>query len=251
MKANSPTPKKNSSSARSIGMGAVLSWQKTSDGLEGISESARFKITVYGSGIIRVQAGKFEEFDPNPYSVVIDPKPGDFSLVEASQILTLKIEKLSLELNLKSFAVSFFDLSGNLLNADDPLGISWIGTEVANFKQVQVNEKFIGLGEKTGDLDRSGSAFTNWNTDYFAYGIGDDPLYMSIPFYIGVHPKGVYGIFMDNTHKTVFNFGASNNRFVYFSAEDGDMDYYFIHEPTVSGIISSYTDLTGKMSLPP
>lgn len=251
MNTQSLSPKKNSSSARSVGMGAVLSWQKSSSGLKGVTETARFKITVYSSGTIRVQAGKFEEFDPNPYSVVAEPNPGIFALAETLENLTLKTDKLRLELNLKSFALSFFDLPGNLLNADDPLGISWIGTEVANYKQVQVNEKFIGLGEKTGKLDRSGSAFTNWNTDYFVYGIGDDPLYMSIPFYIGVHPKGVYGIFMDNTHKTVFNFGASNNRFVYFSAEDGDMDYYFIHEPTVAGIISSYTDLTGKMSLPP
>ncbi len=251
MNTQSFSPKKNSSSARSVGIGAVLSWQKSSTGLEGVTETARFKITVFSSGIIRVQAGKFDEFDPNPYSVVAEPNPGIFALAETLEKLTLTTDKLKLELNLKSFALSFFDLNGNLLNADDSLGISWIGTEVANYKQVQVNEKFIGLGEKTGNLDRSGKAYTNWNTDYFAYGTGDDPLYMSIPFYIGVHPKGVYGIFMDNTHKTVFNFGASNNRFIYFSAEDGDMDYYFIHEPTVAGIISSYTDLTGKMNMPP
>ncbi|MDI1322467.1 MAG: glycoside hydrolase family 31 protein [Algoriphagus sp.] len=251
MNSKSSFPKKNSSSARSVGMGAVLSWQKSSTGIEGVTESARFKITVYSSGTIRVQACKFDEFDPNPYSVVAKPNPGTFALAETLENLTLTTDKLKLELNLTSFALSFFDLNGNLLNADDSLGISWIGTEVANYKQVQVNEKFIGLGEKTGNLDRSGKAYTNWNTDYFAYGTGDDPLYMSIPFYIGVHPKGVYGIFMDNTHKTVFNFGASNNRFIYFSGEDGDMDYYFIHEPTIAGIISSYTDLTGKMNMPP
>lgn len=251
MKANSSSSKNKSSSARSIGMGAVTSWEKTQNGLRGAAETAKFKITVYDSGKIRVQCGKFEDFDPNPYSVIMEPEPGEFVVEETTEKLTLKTEKLTVELNLMSFALSFFDLSGNLLNADDPMGITWMGTEVANFKQVQTNEKFIGLGEKTGNLDRSGSAFTNWNTDYFAYGIGDDPLYMSIPFYIGIHPKGVYGIFMDNTHKTVFNFGASTNRFIYFSAEDGDMDYYFIHELTVAGIISSYTDLTGKMKMPP
>jgi alpha-glucosidase len=232
MNTQSLSPKKNSSSARSAGMGAVLSWQKSPDGIEGVTETARFKITVYGSGIIRIQAGKFDEFDPNPYSVIAKPNPGTFALAETLEDLTLTTEKLKLELNLKSFALSFFDLNGNLLNADDSLGISWIGTEVANYKQVQVNEKFIGLGEKTGNLDRYGKAYTNWNTDYFAYGIGDDPLYMSIPFYIGVHPKGVYGIFMDNTHKTVFNFGASNNRFIYFSATSQQLQGLFRAIPT-------------------
>lgn len=74
---------------------------------------------------------------------------------------------------------------------------------------------------------------------------------MSIPFYIGIHDKGAYGIYFDNTHKSVFNFGASTNRFVYFSAEDGDLDYYFIYQPTVAEIISAYTWLTGRMQLPP
>jgi len=156
-----------------------------------------------------------------------------------------------MRLSLKGFNLSFFDLEGKVLNADDSLGTSWIGTEVATYKQVQLNEKFIGLGEKTGSLDRFGRAYTNWNTDYFGYGVDDDPLYISIPFYIGVHDGGAYGIFFDNTHKTVFNFGASNNRFIYFSAEDGDLDYYFIHQPTVAQIISSYTWLTGTMQMPP
>jgi alpha-glucosidase len=142
--------------------------------------------------------------------------------------------------------------SGKIINQDDPsFAVSWLGTEVTNYKKVQKNEKFIGLGEKTGNLDRAGEAYTNWNTDYFAYGVGDDPLYMSIPFYLGIHNKLCYGIFFDNTHKTVFNFGASNNRFIYYSGEDGDLDYYFFHDDTISQIISSYTELTGKMEMPP
>lgn len=238
-------------SARHRSFGEVVFWQATPIGIEGRSEFAHFRITVFDDGILRVQASLHDSFEPNPYSVVAHSAKPHFQLTESKTQLALTTSKLHLELDLKSFQLAFFNPDGKLLNADDLLAISWIGTEVAVYKQLQTGERFLGLGEKTGNLDRSGTAYTNWNTDYFAYGTSDDPLYMSIPFYIGSHSKGAYGIFFDNTHKTSFNFGASTNRFAYFSAEDGDMDYYFFHEPTVSGIISSFTGLTGRMSMPP
>ncbi|MDF2158103.1 glycoside hydrolase family 31 protein [Algoriphagus sp. CAU 1675] len=238
-------------SSRFLSMGKVLEWKQTETGISGISENGFFKLSVYEEGTIRIQASRHQDFDPNPYSVVSSPKKTQFTLREKSGKLHLETSKLNLQINLLNFSIQYFSNDGKLLNADDQLGIGWIGTEVSCFKQVQENEKFIGLGEKTGNLNRAGKAYTNWNTDYFAYGVGDDPLYMSIPFYLGIHENGTYGIFFDNTHQSVFNFGASNNRFIYFSAVDGDMDYYFIHEPSVSGIISKYTELTGRMKLPP
>lgn len=238
-------------SARNSAFGEVIEWKSSRQGIEGRSRNAFFKITVFQEGILRIQASRMDAFESNPYSVVANPTSTDFILEEKEHSIVLTTRLLRLELDLTSFCLSFYDLKGNLLNQDDSLGISWIGTEVTNYKSVQKNEKFLGLGEKTGNLNRFGKAYTNWNTDYFAYGVGDDPLYMSIPFYLGVHDYGAYGIFFDNTHKSVFNFGASTNRFVYFSAEDGDMDYYFIYQPTVAEIISSYTCLTGRMQMPP
>jgi len=249
---DSSTPTTNSrNSYRHQSFGKVLNWTQLPQGIEGRSELAYFNITVFADGIIRVQASKYNSFTKNPYSVVVGPKPTNVNLDKQEELLILSTSLLRLEIHLPNFALTFYDSEGKLLNKDDSLGISWIGTEVSAYKQLQPNEKFLGLGEKTGNLNRTGNAYTNWNTDYFAYGVGDDPLYLSIPFYLGVHELGSYGIFFDNTHKSLFNFGASTNRFAYFSAEDGDLDYYFIHQPTVAGIISSYTWLTGRMQMPP
>ena len=231
--------------------GKILEWNKTPDGLIGCSDFANFKLTVYQSGIIRIQASRYETFESNPYSVVVQPNKTDFEIQELGELLILTTAILRVEINLAAFSLTFFDQKGRLLNQDDSFGVAWIGTEVTAYKKLQQNEKFIGLGEKTGNLNRFGKAYTHWNTDYFAYGVGDDPLYLSIPFYIGVHDQGHYGIFLDNTHKSLFNFGASNNRFASFSAEDGDMDYYFFHYPTISEVISAYTWLTGRMQMPP
>ena len=249
---DSNTPTTNSrNSFRHQSFGKVLKWSKTPDGLTGSSDFANFKLTVFETGIVRVQASKFESFESNPYSVVVQPKSIGFDLEEFEDKLILSTSILRVAINLQSFSLAFFDQNGKLLNQDDSFGVAWIGTEVTAYKKLQPNEKFIGLGEKTGNLNRFGNAYTHWNTDYFAYGVGDDPLYLSIPFYLGVHNQGHYGIFLDNTHKSLFNFGASNNRFASFSAEDGDMDYYFFHYPSISEIITAYTWLTGRMQMPP
>lgn len=231
--------------------GEIISWKYENQILEGNSEIGKFRLSFFENGIVRVQASRFDEFQCNPYSVIAKPESCQVDFLESTGRVELKTPELRVSINLENFSLSFFDRQDNLLNSDDPLSISWIGSEVTNYKKVQKGEKFIGLGEKTGNLNRAGKAYTNWNTDYFAYGVGDDPLYLSIPFYLGIHEAGSYGIFLDNTHKTVFNFGASTNRFVYFSAEDGDMDYYFVHYPTPAEIIQAYTRLTGRMQMPP
>lgn len=244
---------KKNKNKQNLSVGNVLVWEKTKHGLSGKTEEANFCITVYESHTIRIQIGREDNFYPNPYAVVNQPSAiTPFELIEEKEAVRILTSKIQVIINLNPLYLTFLTIDGKILNQDDPaFSVSWLGTEVTNYKKVQKDEKFIGLGEKTGNLNRAGQAYTNWNTDYFAYGVGDDPLYMSIPFYIGVHHQLAYGIFFDNSHKTVFNFGASNNRFIYYGAEDGDMDYYFFHDESVSKIITAYTELTGKMDMPP
>lgn len=243
---------KKSLGKRNQPVGDVYFWERTSFGIKGSTKTAHFNITVYEASTIRVQLSQEDEFSPNPYAVIADPQSYAFKLEEDSAFILLKTEKIHLFVGLQPFSLVFKTPDGRVINEDDSaFAVSWLGTEVTSYKKVQENEKFVGLGEKTGNLNRAGKAYVNWNTDYFAYGVGDDPLYMSIPFYIGLHHDVAYGIFLDNSHKSTFNFGASNNRFIYFSAEDGDMDYYFMHDEHVGQVIEAYTRLTGKMEMPP
>ncbi|MBC7653473.1 MAG: DUF5110 domain-containing protein, partial [Oligoflexus sp.] len=99
--------------------------------------------------------------------------------------------------------------------------------------------------------DRRGEGYTNWNTDAYGYATNRDPIYSSIPFYMGIHDGLNYGIFLDNTYQTDFNFGASNDRFSSFAAQGGELNYYFIYHTQLKDIISSYTALTGRMKMPP
>ena len=216
------------------------------------TDFGKAELTVYEAGIIRIRIVKDDFRKDFSYAVVAGPGKAGYTLKETQDRLVVHTEALRLDISRNPVRFSFYTSDGKLLNADDPaFGTAWIGTEVTTYKQLLDGERFIGLGEKTGNLDRRGSAYDNWNTDNPRYGPNDDPLYVTIPFYIGMHNSLVYGIFMDNSHRSRFNFGASNDRFSSFSADDGEMDYYFIHAPSVAGILEQYTHLTGRMNMPP
>ena len=148
MNESNTAPNFSRNSFRHQAFGKVLEWNKTPDGLAGKSTFASFNLTVFDTGIVRVQASRFKSFESNPYSVVVQPKSVDFDLEEFENKLILSTSLLRVEINLDSFSLTFLDQNGKLLNQDDSFGVSWIGTEVTAYKKLQPNEKFLGLGEK-------------------------------------------------------------------------------------------------------
>jgi len=236
----------------SQGAGNIKSWRKIANGLEGETSAEKFRVLLYGDGIFRISLTRHNELESFSYAVVAEPQPVAFTLEEHADQLVVKTSTVHLVMSRAPLRFSFYNDKGQLINADDPaFGTSWNGEQVTAYKTLQPGERFIGLGEKTGPLDRRGNGYTNWNTDAFAYGSGADPLYSTLPFYIGIHQQLAYGIFFDNTHKSYFNFGASNNRFSSFAADGGEMNYYVMYAPSVAEILEQYTLLTGRTPIPP
>ncbi|MEL7375699.1 MAG: TIM-barrel domain-containing protein, partial [Bacteroidota bacterium] len=115
----------------------------------------------------------------------------------------------------------------------------------------QDQESFYGLGDKTGDTDLRGRTYQNWCTDSFAYGNHSDELYRAIPFFYGLRKEGAYGIFLDNTHRTHFDFDSQKDGQINVWADGGDFDAYFIYGPQLDQVASRYIQLTGTPELPP
>lgn len=233
-------------------VGNYVSHQTIPNGFSFSTDNSVIEVTAWDDEIIRFRIRQNgQNFSGFSYAVEVQPRPIDFQLEELSDAFVLKTEALQVHISKNPMRITVLDKSGDVLSQDDAaFGTSWLGTEVTTYKSLMPGERFIGLGEKTGPLDRRGKVYVNWNTDHFAYGVDDDPIYLSTPFYMGIHGKQVYGIFFDNSHKTTFSFGCSNDRFSYFQAEDGEMNYYFIHGKTPAEIIQNYTWLTGRIEMP-
>ncbi len=238
-------------SITSKSLGNLISYSKHAGGVEGSTSYGNFKVSLYSDSIIRITATCEETFEDFSYSVILKPNEVHFEISDQDNLIKITTKKVVLSISKNPVRFSFQDLHGQIINEDDSFGTSWIGDQVTTYKRLQSGERFIGLGEKTGPLDRKGAAYQNWNTDAYAYNKGTDPLYSSMPFYIGVRHPFTYGIFLDNTHKSFFNFAASNNRFASFSADAGEMNYYFMLGNSVGEVIKNYTELTGRMELPP
>lgn len=214
--------------------------------------NAHAELTVYSPTVLRVRIDRQALKKDFSYAVVAKPQATPTTITRNKDEVLIRTSGFVATVKLKPYALKVATPDGKLLSQDEPgLATSWIGDEVTTYKTLQEGERFIGLGEKTGNLDRRGSAYTNWNTDAFRYTEGTDPLYASIPFYMGVHGGQSYGIFLDNSYRSDFNFGASNRRFSSFAAHGGEMNYYVFAGPSVQGIIGDYTWLTGRMPMPP
>ncbi|MDQ7825440.1 MAG: glycoside hydrolase family 31 protein [Candidatus Eremiobacteraeota bacterium] len=216
--------------------------------------NAAFQVHVIKPDIIRFRFNAGGKFSEAPSYAVRENKaaPVQFSLSEKPEYYELATGTLTVRITKKPCRVAIHTAGGTLLCEDEKsFGMAFDGGEVRCFKRLFPDERFFGLGEKTGTLDRRGSQYTMWNSDFPSYTKKQDPLYSSIPFFIAERDHQAYGIFMDNTYKSYFNMGASNNRLYWFGAEKGDLDYYFIWGPSMKKVISSYTELTGRMELPP
>lgn len=234
-----------------ISAGKLLELKQSDQVFEIKAENAIFRVSVFSPTVFRIKAARSKFADDFSYAVTGKPQPTKISLIKTDAHYLIKTDSMQVKIDLAPTRFSFLTIDGQVINEDDKgFGLSFLGDEVSMYKKLFPSERFIGLGEKTGNLDRRGNGYEMWNTDAFGYTPGTDPIYVSIPFYIGLHDGLQYGIFMDNSYKSHFNFGASQDRFSSFTAEGGDMDYYFIYRSQVAGIIEDYTSLTGRMPMP-
>lgn len=233
-------------------IGNFTGYKKINFGIQITAGEGSVRVLLFSPSIVKISFTRDNEFDDFSYAVCNQPQQVDFKVTEEDKSIRVDTSRLSVVITKNPVRITFLDADGNVVNEDDTgLGTAWIGEQITTYKKLQDGERFIGLGEKTGNLDRKGHQYQNWTTDAYGYHGGQDPLYVSTPFYIGVHHRVMYGIYFDNSYKSFFNFGASNNRFASFSADSGAMNYFYFEGDSIAGIIQHYTWLTGRMDMPP
>ncbi len=120
------------------------------------------------------------------------------------------------------------------------------------YKALSKGECLMGLGDRAGFIDKKGYEYRMWNRDTTDVHDEQMPeLYKSIPFMMSKKPGGtVYGIFFDNTYRSTFNMGKDDPSYMWYGADDGNLDYYFIGGDTLPDIVKGYCYLTGTAPLP-
>lgn len=107
-----------------------------------------------------------------------------------------------------------------------------------------VGELIYGMGERFTPFVKNGQSIDIWNADG---GTSTEQSYKNIPFYLS--NKG-YGVFVNHPEQVSFEIAAEQVTKAGFSVEGGYLDYYLINGPSMKEVLTHYTDLTGKPSLP-
>lgn len=201
-------------------------------------------------------------------------KAAEVAIKEEQDALVISTSKLTAKVY-DDFYVDFYKADGTLLCADfrgsrilkrgldpqmkeileaeghDTSGMGDRNYPVQLLKVMDGDEKFYGLGDKTGVLNKRNYEYENWNSD-LPQAHTDDfrALYKSIPFLITLKSTGVFGMFFDNTYKSYVNLGKENAGYYYYGADAGNLDYYFIGGTCMADVVTNYTYLTGRTPLP-
>src|SRR6266403_5319473 len=250
-------------------IGPVVSFTKGANAVTlNCADGSQVQLTMLAPDLIRVRASFTKPVSTRDHSWAIARDNWDtprWTLTESPETISITTEEVECVIHRSPLLISFRDAhTHEVINADErPMMYDAKGTLtgmmfdpaagmfVAAAKKLGFDEHFYGLGEKAARLDKRRGSFVNWNSDTPGYTEGKDPIYQTIPFYLGLEHGSAYGIFFDNSYRSYFNFGSNSQERAWFGAEGGEMNYYFFAGPSIKQILNRYADLTGHLPLPP
>src|SRR6266568_411139 len=235
--------------------GQVSAVKSLPDGVEITAGTTHMRVNVLSPNVVRLQytpEGSIAVTDafavlPNAF-----PDSVKVQVADSAEAVTLSTGALQVRIQKSPLRVQFLDFGGQVISQDqasDPVVFDGHAFRVR--KSMPIDEHYFGLGDKAGPIDHRDQAFTMWNTDAYGWVNATDPLYKTIPFFMGVRKGKAYGIFLDNTYRSSFEFGKLAHDAFSFGAEGGPLDYYFIYGPEPKAVVQAYTSLTGRTPLPP
>ncbi|MEG3181551.1 glycoside hydrolase family 31 protein [Sphingomonas sp. LT1P40] len=232
-----------------LAMPAAAQMRALDNGVEVTRGEVSVRVTALTPKTLRVRLvrdGKWPEdaswaveADIRAKAVMVLSRPDGF----ATDAVSVSVDPVTLAVTVRDKAgkIIVTDAAAPAMSADGSFGLT---------KAMPVGERYFGLGDKTGPFDRRGASYVHWNTDTFGYGRETDPTYKSIPFYVATGGTGgSYGLFLDNTTRSWFDFGHRSDGALAIGAPGGAADYYLITGPSTADVVRRYHELTGKAPL--
>ena len=219
-------------------------------------DQAVANVEFYNENIFRVRINSDGDFRPQSELMVVkeDWKDIPLNVEEKNSQISLKSNKLTVNVNKKPFRISVYDENGKLLNkglTGESGSVGWNEDKSRSVKKMHPDEHFFGFGEQMDQLDWRGNKVSLYvgrgGPNGGPYDI-EAANYSPVPFFMST--RG-YGIFLNTFYKSKWDMGSSSDEYYSFTTSEETMDYYFIHGPEFKNIIDHYTELTGKPPLVP
>ena len=117
-------------------------------------------------------------------------------------------------------------------------------------------DRYFGLGDKTGPLDLHGRRLRTRMQDALGYDAKTgDPLYKHWPFFLNHRGGATCGQYYDTLAECAFDFGAEHDNYHgrYRATEiaDGDLDVYVFAGPSLREAVARFVAAIGGTAMPP
>ncbi len=221
------------------------SFQKTDLGIKAKVNSLDVEIQLYGPSLVRVvKSPEGKPLKKESLSVTKNPQKTAFAVKQEGDVVSVKTEKIKVNLNTQSGIISFVNTDNAIVIAEKAPGMLTDFDDAGN-KTYTVNQAFAldkseaiyGLGQQQQGKMSQRNVRLNMvqgNTDDY------------VPFFVST--KG-YGLFWDNYSPTVFEDNPDGTS---FTSEVGDcIDYYLMIGDNIDGAIAGMRDLTGQVPMFP
>jgi alpha-D-xyloside xylohydrolase len=225
-----------------------------------------FSLSFINSKTVRLRMKTTSALQQEHSSLMLNGEPevkGGWKIKEDSEEKTIyKSESGSLILNKKNFKLELFDVNQKLLTSTNSFeelegmhskkypflfvkrSTDYSRSIAASFS-LMTDEKIFGCGESFTGLNKRGQKMVLWACD--TQSTASKQMYKPVPFFIS--SRG-YGMFVHTTSPVTMDFGYTHEGSKTLFIGDDQLDiFFFIGSP--KEILSEYTNITGKSSLPP
>ena len=193
-----------------------------------------------------------------PFSYALDPEVGPadsresdaLAVREGEEALTIDTGALTCRVERAPCRLTFLDGRGRPLS-EGAEGPGFRGAGAYWTRRMAEGEAFYGTGERAFDLNLRGRKLELWNRDAESYEPGVDPIHLCIPLLVGLREGRAYGILFDNPGRARLDLGWAQTSALRYEADSGELCAYFFGGGSMAAVLERYTELTGRMPLPP
>lgn len=221
------------------------SFKETAVGIKTKLLSMDVEVQFYSPSIIRVlKSPEGVAFKKESLSVNKKPQETKLTIKQQGDVVSMKSDKVEVDLNLQTGKVSYLDLKGKILFAEKDYGTQFTPTmddmknsfTVRQAFKLDQDEAIYGLGQQqNGKLQQRNQQIVLKNSN----------MQVSFPYFLS--NKG-YGIFWDNYAATTF---IDNSQETSMESLGDCSDYYFMYSGSTNGVVGEMRDLTGQAPMFP
>jgi len=230
--------------------GAVTAVEAMTDGLLIYLEHGVCTVQAITPQILRLRVVFGDEM-PAYFSYATLPEatqPVQWRWQEDEQRIRIETDAAALIITKAPFGFALEDASGQRLSEGTET-VGWDAQGAFLSQKYNADTWWYGLGERAFHLALERRRYVLRTIDPETYGPGDDPLYINIPFLLGVQQGRAFGVLLDRMSDGELTLRKDGGVAYHILGNELRLDVIFGPEPAQA--LARYADLTGHAHLPP